>query len=231
MRDPGLAVGEVYHIYTKSIAGFKVFNTPAEFERMRIALRHYQPVKAPGRLSYLMSLCPSQTEPLAPRRCNTYAVEPVAGDRLIQLIAYCFMQTHFHLLVRQLEPDGISVFMNRILNSYSRYFNLRHRRKGPLWESRFQDRHIKTTEDALCMTRYIHLNPVTAGLVKKAGDWEYSSYAEYMGKIPAAHCLCDFRTIFDLPPRQYEKFVADHAAHQQELARLKKSLLDDPSIA
>ena len=57
----------------------------------------------------------------------------------VEIIAYCIMPTHFHLVVKQLKEDGISFFIQQILNSYSRYFNIKTKRKGPLWEGRFQN--------------------------------------------------------------------------------------------
>jgi putative transposase len=77
------------------------------------------------------------------------------------------MPTHIHLVLRQLKDGGISKFMSNILNSYSRYFNIKHNRKGPLWEGRFRKVLVGSDEQLLHLTRYVHLNPVTACLVDK----------------------------------------------------------------
>lgn len=222
MRDPGFATGEVYHIYSRSIANFKIFNTANDFERIRLLLRLQQGTKRQQPLSWLIKIGPQRVNQAIEESC-------VAGSR-VQVIAFCIMQTHFHLLLRQTEKDGISDYMNDGLNSYTRYFNTKCKRKGPLWESRFQDRHVKTSDDALHMTRYIHLNPVTAGLVERPGDWKYSSYGEYLNMISRNECLCEFRDIVNLMPESYKKFVANRIDYQRKLARLKKIEVDDPAI-
>ena len=80
--------------------------------------------------------------------------------------------------------------MGDILNSYSRYFNTKQKRKGPLWEGRFENVLIKTDEQLLHLTRYIHLNPVTAYLVDQAKDWQASSYNEYLENSDFNECIC-----------------------------------------
>jgi putative transposase len=98
------------------------------------------------------------------------------NEQLVEVVAYCIMQTHFHLILKQVTEDGIAKFMGRILNGYSRYFNSLHSRVGPLWTGRFKNVLIRNDEHLLHLTRYIHLNPVSAGLVTKPEDWDYSSY-------------------------------------------------------
>ncbi len=77
------------------------------------------------------------------------------------------MPTHIHLILKQLKEDGISAYMSKILNSYTCYFNRRTKRKGPLWESRFKRVEVTSDEQLLHLTRYIHLNPVTAHIVEE----------------------------------------------------------------
>ena len=89
-----------------------------------------------------------------------YQKHTFSEDYLVEIIAYCFMPTHIHLILRQLKKDGISIFMGKILNSYTRYFNLKNKRKGPLWESKFKNVEVVTDEQLLHLTRYIHLNNI-----------------------------------------------------------------------
>ena len=70
--------------------------------------------------------------------------------------------------------------MRRLLNSYTRYFNEKIKRKGPLWEGRFKKVLVNSDEQLLHLTRYVHLNPVSAGIVEKPEDWPCSSYREYI---------------------------------------------------
>jgi len=220
-RKIPLVTGEVYHIFSKSIAGFRIFNSEADFLRLLSGIRFFR-ARKPGRaLSCLLRDDPERI--VEEDRAD-------AGSRRIQLIAYCIMQTHFHLLLRQNERNGISDFMSLLQNSYTRYFNLKYRRKGPLWESAFKNVTIESDEQALHVTRYIHLNPATAYLVDKAADWKFSSYLEYLGETGHEKSICEWAHFPILPPRQYEKFVNDRIHHQRMLDQYKHLALEDSSV-
>lgn len=90
------------------------------------------------------------------------------------------MPTHFHLLLKQNVENGIVKFMSKMENSYLKHFNTIYKRKAPPWEGRFTIVHIKTNEQLLHLACYIHLNPSSAGLVKKPEQWKYSSYHEHL---------------------------------------------------
>jgi len=127
--------------------------------------------------------------------------------------------------LKQLQDGGISTFMGNVLNSYSRYFNLNHHRKGPLWESKFQNVPVENDELLLHLLRYLHLNPVTAFLVDRPEDWPYSSYLEFIG-LPQAVKLCQVADLVSITPEKYQKFVNERANYQRKLARIKKLILE-----
>lgn len=99
--------------------------------------------------------------------------------RLVQesgasLLAYCLMGNHFHLAI-QVGNITLSSIMHRLLTRHAKAFNLRHDRKGHLFWSR-HDEFLCSDEKYLAgLIRYIHMNPVKAGLVKKPEDWPWSS--------------------------------------------------------
>jgi putative transposase len=134
------------------------------------------------------------------------------------------MPTHIHLILKQLAPSGISIFVGNVLNSYTRYFNLKHHRKGPLWESKFQNILVKGDEQLLHLTRYIHLNPVTALLTDKPQNWKFSSYNEYLGQTN--YPICQYKDLIEFDQNKYKKFVLDRISYQRELAIIKKITLD-----
>ncbi len=131
-----------------------------------------------------------------------------------------------HLVLQQLTQDGISRFLKSVLNGYSSYFNLRHNRKGPLWEGRFKAVLVESSEQILHLTRYVHLNPATAGIVAKPEEWRYSSYLEYIGKNNHAAKICQFDDIIDLSVSDYQDFVNNRVADQKELAKIKHLLIE-----
>ena len=147
-----------------------------------------------------------------------------AEKKLVQIIAYCLMPTHVHLVLKQLTDSGLSIYMGNVLNSYARYFNTKHQRKGPLWESRFKNVRVTSDDQLLHLTRYVHLNPVTAHLAEDAGEWEASSYSEYLSKNAEDHRICSFEELIDVEPIEYKKFVKERIPQQRVLALIKNSI-------
>lgn len=148
------------------------------------------------------------------------------GKLRTQIIAYCLMPTHFHVILKQLQDNGISQHMAGTLNSYSHYFNTKYKRLGPLWIGRFKGVLVDNDEQLLHLTRYVHLNPRTAGLVKKAENWPYSSYTEYINPKMIQFPLCQFSDLLNMRLEKYKSFVNDHADYQRELAKIKKIALE-----
>ncbi|RKY45123.1 MAG: hypothetical protein DRP81_04740 [Candidatus Omnitrophota bacterium] len=215
MREKILSTGEVYHIFTKSIANFKIFKKEKDFLRIIDMMAFYQ---RKNKVSF--AIFEKNKSKVLEENNNKN------NDKIVKIIAYCIMPTHIHLILTQLEEKGISVFMSNLLNSYTRYFNLKHNRKGPLWESRFKRIHIDNNEILLHLTRYIHLNPVTAYLVDNPIDWEYSSYREYLSCISLQDCICQFKDIIEIEPESYKKFVEDRISYQRELAKIKHLIIE-----
>jgi putative transposase len=92
----------------------------------------------------------------------------------IELLAYCLMPNHFHLLLYQIEESGMTKLMHGIMTSYSRYFNNKYGRTGPLFESRYKASRVSSDEYLLHISRYIHRNP-DAWM-----DYPYSSIRAYL---------------------------------------------------
>ena len=215
MRKNKLAIGETYHIYNKSIAGYIIYNNEEEFLRMLRAIRYYRREKP--EISFSRFLRDDDTE-------NYFILQNKRN--LVEIISYCLMPTHFHVILKQLADNGISIFMSNVENSYARYFNLKHKRKGPLWEGRFKSILIKSDEQLLHLTRYIHLNPVTAQLLNEPEKWSMSSYNEYLTKIDENKRICNYNDVLNIEPADYKRFVEDRISYQREIAKIKALLLD-----
>ena len=218
IRKFPLVKDEIYHIYNRSIAKYQIFNITVEFSRMRELFSYYQRGEKKQRFSEWekrKNVIPEKEDP-----------EIKKANRLVSIIAYCIMPTHFHLILKQLKDKGISVFMSQISNSYTRYFNLKHKRKGPLWEREFQNVLVSTDEQLLHLTRYIHLNPVTAFLADKPEDWLFSSYKEFLGEVEGGDKICSFENILDITPKQYKTFVDDRISYQRDLDKIKHLTLE-----
>jgi putative transposase len=217
MRKYPLIEGRVYHTFTKSIAGFEIFRNESDYKRMSSMLNYYKVENPPFKFSFYLEIKNKEV---------FYQKHSFSENNLVEIIAYCFMPTHVHLILRQLKKDGISIFMSKVLNSYTRYFNLKNKRKGPLWESRFKNVEVVNDEQLIHLTRYIHLNPVTANLVEDPQDWSFSSYKEYLGEKQLEENICNYSKLLDIVPQDYKEFVSSRKEYQRELAGLKELFLE-----
>lgn len=218
IRKVPIVNGEIYHVYTKSIAGFTIFNKDAEYERMEKVLFFYRFGSLPTRFSEFE---------------RTYGMSRIddkiridKAKKIVEIIAYCLMPTHIHFLLKQINTGGVSEYMGKILNSYSKYFNSKYKRKGPLWEGRFENRLVKDDSDFLHLTRYIHLNPSTAHLISCPEDWKYSSYSEYLGVKKGKYAICDHKRYVPMPTEAYREFANDRIDYQRKLASIKHLILE-----
>ncbi len=221
-RKEPLTTGEIYHVYNKSIAGFKIFEYDANRLRMENMLQYYQAKDVRNGFAYFLQ----SKEITNAEFTKLFYLLFGASSKIVQIIAYCIMPTHLHLILKQLEEDSISTFMGNILNSYSRYFNTKYKRNGPLWQGRFQNVRIKTDEQLLHLTRYIHLNPTTSHLVDDPESWRWSSYKEYISNTESDRRICEYRDVLDIECNKYKRFVKDRISYQRELKKIKDLLLE-----
>lgn len=96
-----------------------------------------------------------------------------------ELASYCLMTNHFHLQLRSKEVS-ISKVMALINKRYANYYNTRYRLTGHVFEKRFFDKIIEDKDGMIDVSRYIHLNPVEAKMVKRPEYYPWSSYSFYL---------------------------------------------------
>jgi len=136
------------------------------------------------------------------------------------------MPTHFHFTLRQDSENGVKKFLTKISSSLSHYLNLKEELRGPIFESTFKAVLIESNEQLLHLSRYIHLNPVSSGLVKRPEDYQFSSYRTYLGLdkikwVDPSMVLDQFSSI-----KQYKEFVENNMEYQKSLEKLKYISLD-----
>lgn len=95
-----------------------------------------------------------------------------------QIFAYCLMSNHIHILLQTGQED-LDVIMKRIAGSYVYWYNWKYYRKGHLFQDRFKSEPIDDHSYFLTVMRYIHQNPLKAGIVDKIEQYEHCSYHEY----------------------------------------------------
>jgi len=142
------------------------------------------------------------------------------------MIAYCLMPNHYHFLLRQETGIPLSKFMQVLFTTYVLALNLQRGRSGTLFEGRFKHKRVDKWEYLVILCRYIHLNPVKAGLVAKPEDWAYSNYREWIG-------LRDGRLVDNVfvqdhfsSADDYAGFVNDAEDERGSIERISQYLLD-----
>jgi putative transposase len=96
-----------------------------------------------------------------------------------KLYGYCLLDNHFHLLLRPTGDASISRIMQSLLISHTQRYHRHHRSGGHVWQGRFKSPVIQNDEHLLAVLRYIEANPVRARVVKKAGQYPWSSYGAH----------------------------------------------------
>jgi len=100
---------------------------------------------------------------------------------LVEILSYCRMPTHYHLLVGLRTDDFATQVMQPFGTSYTKAINRQQDRVGPIFQGRFQAIRVDTNAYLLQLSKYIHLNPVSTKLAVQPTDWIYSSYQDYIG--------------------------------------------------
>ncbi len=101
-------------------------------------------------------------------------------DFHFEVYAYCFMTNHAHLFIKEQESEDIKKIMHRLLTRYVGWYNFKYKRSGSLIGNRYKSEPIEDAEYYLTLLRYIHQNPIKAGIVKKISEYRYSSYNDYI---------------------------------------------------
>lgn len=156
----------------------------------------------------------------------TRRIQSASVNCNITVIAYCLMPNHYHLLVRQDAEKSVSDFVQKIFNSYTKAFNKRYGRSGTLFEERFEAKEVDSDEYLIHLVRYIHLNPLKAGLVSNCQDWEFSNYREWIGMRQSLLFDSDLVSTLFKDITSYTSFVEEYnIAHRNDIL-IQKYLFD-----
>ena len=156
---------------------------------------------------------------------NSLVLKKIGKSKRIEILSYCLMSNHYHLMIKQLMDRGIIRFMADTLNSFTRYYNSKNKRKGSIFLTPFRSRKIVSDEQFIHTSRYIHLNPYSADIVNTMEDlinYPYSSFKEYVEKKEDGICNTEeILKIFGGSRDKYKEFVLNNAEHQRMLEYIK----------
>lgn len=154
-----------YHIYNRGVEKRRIFQEAEDYKKFL----HY--------LKIYLSPIESVTKEFPLLRANL--VKANLSEQL-DLLCYCLMPNHFHLLIKQKTKDAITKLMRQVMTSYSMYFNNKYNRVGPLFQGKFKAAIIENDPYLLHLSRYIHQNPKERGIA--LSDFPWSSYSFYINK-------------------------------------------------
>ncbi|MBW3568649.1 transposase [Candidatus Parcubacteria bacterium] len=137
----------------------------------------------------------------------------------IELLAFCLMPNHYHLLIYIHDKNALTELMLAVISSYSTYFNKKYTRVGPLFQDRYKASHILNEGYLQHISRYIHLNP------RQWRQWEFSSLPYYLGERQAEWLLPN-RIAEMMEDTDYLEFLNDYEEHKSMLDEIKYDLAD-----
>jgi len=229
IKRPQLVNSEIYHIIIRGVGDTKIFKEQNDYYRMIFSLYEFNTTKP-------IEIRNKRKEAREKKHGGQSSVSLFEGiddrDLLVEILAFCFMPNHIHLLLRQIKNNGITKFMRKVGTGYGGYFNRRYNRKGHLFQSRFQAVYIKTNDQLQTVFVYIHANPISlveskwkeVGIknankaIKFIENYKWSSYSDYLNKknFPS---LTNRRFLEDVVGKneKCKKFVNDWIKYKNEL--------------
>lgn len=147
-------------------------------------------------------------------------------DYEIDIICYCIMDNHAHLILYSANIENISTFMRKVNSIYAMYYNKKYDRVGYVFRNRFKSILILTREQLYVCIKYIHMNPVKANIVKNEDKYKYSSYNDYLNK--SGFLNQQILNFLFLKPKNYiEKFKSIPYKDIYDYKVILKDILDN----
>lgn len=208
-----------YHIYNKAIDEKKPFSSASNCNHFLQILWFYRSEAVQMKLSNYLKLSKESQDDYAQRVILPFT-------QRVSILAYCLMPNHYHLLIKQVKDHGISIFLSFVQNAFTRYYNVKSNRVGQVFLQRFKSKPISSEETLKHVARYIHLNPYSAGIIKKHDEifaYPWSSLTEVRSgsnQYSIANSS-DLLSFFDNDLERYQKFLIDNADYQRSLEEIK----------
>lgn len=208
IRSHNFIKDEFYHIYIHSVGDLKIFPKEKDYKRF---------------LTLLFAANSEGQIPRLERHDGLNLAWDIANGKvklekpLVDIICFCLMPTHLHLLLKERVDGNITKYLHRILVSHSKYINIKYERRGHLFESKFNSKHVDTNDYLLILSSYIHKNPKDISNWKNKEDaYPWSSYQDFIQDNRWNHLLSKNIIIEQFKnKKEYKEFVEEN---YQELA-------------
>lgn len=165
-----------YHIFNRGVEKRNIFIDEHDYNRFVLLLLLMQGDVYFNNIGRLASLFDEH------QMLNIKDIKKdIVAMRIIELVSFVLMPNHFHCVVREIKDGGIAKFTQRLCNSYAKYFNLKYKRNGHLFGSKYHRKLIDTNEYLLHLSAYIHRNPrELKKWTNKEEKYPWSSYQDYI---------------------------------------------------
>lgn len=218
MRKTVFVQKEYYHIYNRGVDKRNIFTEPKEL------LRFLKSVKEFNTVELLDSI--AENERRTNRELNS------RPKKLVNIVAYCLNQNHFHFILEPLVNEGVQKFMHRLSTGYTNYFNKKHKRSGALFQGRYKAKHISSNEYLLHLGVYVNLNNLVHKGMNK--EWmtklPFSSFDEYKGITKDQICKKDILLDQFKNQAEFIKFCKDTLptiqAYKKEIGEFEDICID-----
>lgn len=221
-RSVPLVTGEIYHLFNRSIARQPILIRSKDFHRFFDTVDFYRFKNPPMRYSHYNRL------PLEQRRQLIGALYKTGKD-MVEIFAFSFMPNHFHLLVKQILENGIKIFISQIQNSYAKYYNMKYKRTGALFQEMFKAIRIETDEQFIHVARYIHLNPLTSYIIQdyeELEQYQWTSFIDYVGKRDLIFVQKNMLRNYFSNIQKLKAFTLDQRDYQRTLEVIKHLIME-----
>ncbi|KKQ36637.1 MAG: hypothetical protein US54_C0061G0011 [Candidatus Roizmanbacteria bacterium GW2011_GWA2_37_7] len=222
-RNKQLTEGGYYHAYNRGHNRQQIFNDERDYKTFLYILKKYLDPEFREN-----KLIPSG------EMVNVSVNNPLYEK--IDLHAFVVMPNHYHILVKQKTKYGMPELMKVLNGQYSSYFNEKYGSEGSIWQGVYKAVHIKTEEQYLHVSRYIHLNPHSLGSdpkrVRPLSGYPYSSYPAFLGKVhynwlQPYDILHHFHSKHSDTEVSYQRFVEGYSDLDNTQKEYEKSLIND----
>jgi putative transposase len=208
MRKKPFVENEYYHIYNRGVDKRKVFLDTRDYERFLISMNLLND-KQDGLMLKWRDF--KLYRPGASLQDFLQTSDVRRKDPLVEIDAYCLIPNHIHFVLKQVSRNGIVKFMQKLGNSYTKYFNERQQRSGALFQGKFKSSHIGSNSMLLRLSIYVNCNSEIHKL-NSAVNYRWCSYAYYLGKENSVVCkkkavMSQFSNI-----KEYMAYAKDNVA-------------------
>lgn len=201
-----------YHIFNRGVEKRKIFLDEEDYNMF---------------LFYVFIYVAPLEKVLAKYPLLSFRLQSRNLSKEMQLVSYCLMPNHYHLLIKQIKKDSISKFIKQLTNAYTLYFNQKYKRVGGLMQGRFKAVNIENDDLLLHISRYIHLNPIIANLTKEIRGYKWSSLIAYLDNINNPVLSKDLILSFFRSRHTYKDFILDQIDYAKNLDLIKHYMLEE----